>query len=47
VFSHVVAAVLDADVVGHDAVHDRIRVSPGAEAQVPIALGILGAEPHC
>jgi hypothetical protein len=44
VFSHVVAAGLDPDGVVHDAVHDRVGVNAGAEALVPIFLGVLGAE---
>ena len=44
VFSHVVAAGLDPDGVMHDAVHDGVGVNPGAEALVPVLLGVLGAE---
>ena len=44
VFSHIVAAGLDPNGVVHDAVHDRVRVNSGAEALVPIFLGVLGAE---
>ena len=44
VFSHVEGAGFDPEGVVDDAVHDGVGVDSGAEALVPVLLGVLGAE---